>query len=260
MIRKMLVIAAAVAMPATVLAGISGAGTASATKPAPQLGSCVITGSVTFATPGISAGGAITSKTTESSQSKTTPSAGGFCGTSSIVSKIPTATTACWATLPVYSKTTPVGGTLASGAPSTCDVGGTSSSSDATISATTVKVALKDKYYYDTSGVFLSGGTGSIAAALTAKPIKLTNNTNVSKLAVTTVTRVLPGGVCAGDAGFQINGTDTFAGAGHVVIKICLSDDSGPSTTHNFVTDLLGPTATIATATIGGASDITYSA
>jgi hypothetical protein len=260
MIRKMLVIAAAVAMPISAIAAVTTAGVAgAAAKPAPQTGAFPITGAVTFAAPGLSAAGSITSKTVEDSSSSITPS--GFGGTKAIKSKIPSNTTPCWSTLPVYNKTSPVGGTLASGAASACDVGGASAAGDPTIVATDVKTAIKDQYSYDSAASFAGSGTTAIVAALNAKPIKLSNNGNSSVLTVTDANSVLPGGDCgAGVVGFEINGTTTFTGASNVTIRICLTDDTGPSTTDNFFTDLLGTTATIATATIGGLSQVEYSA
>ncbi len=258
MIRKMLVVAAAVAMPAALLAGVTGSSVASAKALPPETGTCSISGAVTFAAPGITTAGAITNKTSEKSSSEITPS--GFCGVKPIKTKIPSATTECWATLPVYSKTMPVGGTLAAGAASSCDVGGTSAAGDATISATTVKTAIKDQYYYDSAGSFISGGVSSIVSALSAG-VKVTNDGTSGLITVTSASSVLPGGVCgASDAGFQINGTTNFVGAGNAVIDVCLSDDAGTGTTHNFVADLLGGSATITSAIIGGDASITYSA
>jgi len=261
MIRKMLVIAVAVAVPTSVLAATTGPGVAAATKLAPTPGACAITGAVTFAVPGISGPGSITTKTVVSSTSVITPATGSLCGIKVIKSKIPTTTSPCWSVLPVYSKTAPVGGTLAPGAASACDVGGATAATDAVLNGTDIKKAIKSKYFYNSAGAFIAAGTTSIVAALTAKPIKLYNNGNASPLTLSGATSQLPGGACGAYAGFQITGTTTFVGAGHVVIDICLASDSGTATTGVFVTDLLGGTATIATGVIGGAaSSITYSA
>jgi hypothetical protein len=262
MIRKMLVIAAAVAMPVTAIAAVTTSGVAGAAKPAPVAGVVPITGTVTFAAPGLSAGGAITNKTVESAVSLITPTAGGIAGLTpkSIKSKIPSATTPCWSTLPVYSKTAPVGGVLASGAPQTCDFGGGAASSDSPVVAADVKTAIKDQNYYDTSASFATSGTSSIVAALNAKPIKLSDNGNNSALTVTGANSVLPGGACGGNVGFQIDGTLTLVGIGHASVLVCLTTDTGSNVTGDFFTDILGTTATIATATVAGSSAVTFSA
>ncbi len=260
MIRKMLVVAAAVAMPATVLAGVTGAGIASAKAGPAETGSVPLTGTVAFAAPGISAPGTITNKTAETTTATITPS--GFGGTKAIKTKIVSATSACWATLPVYSKTSPVGGTLAAGAASSCDVGGASAAGDPTIVAADVKTAIKDKYYYDSALSFVSGSTISDLTTALAGGLKVENNGNkgVFTLSPGGATAVDPGGVCGADAGFQLVGTDGFVGATNATIYVCLSGDTGPGTTGSFVTDLVGGSATIATALVGGDSAIVYSA
>jgi hypothetical protein len=259
MIRKMLVIAAAVAMPVTAITAVTTSGVAGAVKPAPVAGSVALSGLVTFAAPGLSAGGAITNKTVESALSLITP-AGGIAGTKSIKSKIPTATSPCWSTLPVYSKTAPTGGTLASGAPAaTCDVGGGAASTDSPVVPADVKTAIKDQNYYDTSGSFASTGTASIVAALNAKPIKVSDNGNNSVVTVLDANNVA-GGACGTTVGFQIDGTITLTGITHVSVLVCLTTDTGTNVTGDFTTDILGSSATIATGTVGGNSAITFSA
>jgi hypothetical protein len=216
---------------------------------------------VVFATPGITFNGTITNKTSEKSSSTITPS-GTLCGIKAIKDKIPSATTPCWTTLPVYGKTAPplAGGTLASGAAGSCDVGGSSASGDSNIVAADVKTAIKDKFYYNSSAGFVSGGTTSIVASL-SKGVKVTNNGNNGLITVTGATAITGSGSSAqcgsGIAGFEIDGTTNFAGAGHAVIDICLSSDTGPSVTGHFEADLLSGTE-IDTGIVGGASNITY--
>jgi hypothetical protein len=245
MIRKMLVVAAAVAMPAAMLAGVTGVGVASATALPPTNQTCSISGAVTFAKPGISANGTITNKTSESSASTITPTGG--CGTKAIKEKIPTATSACWTVLPTAF---PLNGTLATGAAASCS------------SPTKLATALKDKYYYNSSASFITGGLTSIVSALSAG-INVTNNGTKGKITVTGATAVLPGGVCgASDAGFDILGTTNFVGAaGHAEVRVCLSGDSGTLTTGSFVPDLTGgnPAIFITAAAIGGSAEIIYS-
>lgn len=244
MIRKMLVIAAAVAMPAAALAGVTGAGVASAAKSAPTNQTCSLTGSVTFAAPGVSAAGTITNKTVEKSSALVTPSGG--CGTKGIKEKIPTTTSSCWTVLPTAY---PLNGTLDPAAPTSCS------------SPTSLKTALKDKYYYDSSGGFISGGVTSIVAAFSAG-IKVTNNGTAGLITPTSASAIYPAGICgASDAGFQILGTTNFVGAaGHAEVDVCLSNDTGTNTTGSFITDLFAPTAVITAATIGGSSQIIYTA
>jgi len=258
MIRKMLIIAAAVAMPASVLAGVTSTGVASAAKPAPTPGTCATSGTVVFATPGLSSTGAITSKTTESTATTQAAASGSICGTAPIKVKIASATSACWSTLPVYNKTAPVGGVLASGAASSCDVGGASASSDPTVIAADVKLALKSPRYYDTLGG-LATSLPTIVSAINAKPLKISNNGNKGVLTATSAAFATLA-QCPVGVGFAISGTTTFAGAGHVLIVTCLVGDSGTGTTGSFSADLSSPTAVIASATIAGASAMTYSA
>ena len=97
MIRKMFVIAAAVAMPAAAVAGVSaigGAGIASAKALPPVPTTCALTGTVTFAKPGLSYNGSITNKTTSMSKTAITPG-GSVCGVKAIKSKIISATSVC---------------------------------------------------------------------------------------------------------------------------------------------------------------------
>ncbi len=270
MIRKMLVIAAAVAMPAAGLAMVTGTGIASAkTTYAPASGTCAIAGSVTFAAPGLSPNGAITNKGSEKSVASTAPTGSstplggngaGLCGTGAINAKIISTTTECWSTLPVYSKTSPTGGVLASGAPSTCDVNGDTAASDSSLSATDIKTAIKDQFYYDTTGSFATSGPSGIIASLNAKPAKLLNNGNKGTFTATGAVEELGAGSAAkcgaGVVGFDVTGTSTFAApASNIEILICLPTDSnGHSTLADFASGTL-----VAGANIAGISAITYS-
>jgi hypothetical protein len=247
-------------MPAAGLAMVTGSGIASAKTPPPLLtGTCPTSGLVTFAAPGLSPSGAITNKPSEKSVATDTPTSG-FCGTGAIKAKIVSATSPCWATLPVYSKTAPTGGILADGASSACDVNGDTAQGDDSISATDVKTAIKDQNYYDTTGSFASSGTSSIVAALNAKPVKLLNNGNKGLLTVTGAAEVI-GGDCGSAVGFDITGTSGFVGANNVSVLICLTTDTHPD--GSIGASVLGDFAsgaTVSTATIGGNSGITYSA
>jgi len=83
MIRKMLVIAAAIAMPVSVIA-VSGVTAGAASKPPPDPAiTCAVTATVTFAAPGISNAGSVstskTSNTTTSGESFSTKGSDGAC-------------------------------------------------------------------------------------------------------------------------------------------------------------------------------------
>ena len=113
--------------------------------------------------------------------------------------------------------------------------------------------------YYDTNGSFASSGLSDLQAALQAKPLKTTVGGIPVLLTYGTAAQVLPGGVCgSADVGFHLTGNVSYKTASNVVgtytDNTCISSDTGPNTTGNFVTDLGSSTATIATAIIGGAS------
>lgn len=222
MIRKMLVIAAAVAMPAGALAGITAVGGSSIAGAAAKVyatQACALTGSVTFASPGESVPGAITNKTVEKSSVDATPSTGilsgtgtGDCGAKGVYKeikeKINVPTSVCWATAPVYvSKTDFSGGILANAgytgphgtylvtAAAACNVDNAADSlSDPantgfiTPTYTAVKTAAKDLYYYDDAAGYASTTPPTveddIAATLGAHGIKAVDNGNAVTLSV----------------------------------------------------------------------------
>ncbi len=91
MIRKLLVIAAAVAVPTATMAGvtaITGAGIAAAAKPAPVPVTCSLSGTVTFNKPGLYPTGSITKMTTATTKTAITPGGASACGTKTIKSAI----------------------------------------------------------------------------------------------------------------------------------------------------------------------------
>ena len=232
MIRKMLVIAAAVAMPAAALAGVTAVGSSAiATAKTPlESVNCALTGTVTFAKPGLSSGGTLTNKTVEDSSTAVTPSGG--CGTTTIKEKIATPTTLC-----PYPTTTPT-------------------------ACTGVTALSKDKYYYDTDSSFASAGVSSIVASLSTKGIKAKDNGNSVTLKVgdtgdQTASSVLPGGVCGSDAGFQLTGDTSKTGLTYV-LNVCLTTDTGTGTTGSFLADVASSTGTIATAAIGGSATLDF--
>ncbi len=219
MLRKMLLIAAAVAIPmgATAVTSVIQTGTAGATALAIT---CKVTsGTVDFAAPGLSQNGSFESASTSTATTTTvkygcTPPAGGVGKTNPI--SITTPSTQCTGT------NTPVTG---------CSVG---------------------QYNYDNEGSFASNastlwseiGTLSIKIGAT----KYTANLTSSAVALT----------CAsGEAGFNLKGklTAPAAHAGEPLkLTTCLGADTGPGTTGNFVNDFNQPGVTIATAAIAADS------
>ena len=238
MIRKMLVIAAAVAMPAAALAAVttvSASGVAGAAKTYTST-SCNLTGSVTFAAPGLSYGGSLGKKSTVTSVSSVTPGAilsgTGGCGATTITSKITTAATDC-NVAPIPPATLP----------------------PVCASATT-----KLHYAYSNASNLATAGVSSIVASLGPKGIKLNDNGNKVTGAVTTLgtNSILPGGACGSDIGFSLAGNTNVAGLTYT-LNLCLVGDTGTGTSGGVFTDYQaaagGNTAiTIASATLSGAT------
>jgi len=243
MIRKMLVIAAAVAMPAAAMAGVTaigGAGIASAKALTPVAATCTLTGNVTFANPGLSYNGSLTNKSVEDSKTDITPGGGGACPTKAIKEKIVTDTTAC---------------ATASPAPA-CTLA-------------TAKTLAKDPFYYDTASSLASAGTANIAASL-AGGIATTNNGTKVVLEVTApnVTSILPGGACGTNIGFSLTGAVDLAAGGstglNYALDICLTGDTGTGSSGSFFPDYLAAaggstTVTIASGILGSSSSLVFS-
>jgi len=239
MIRKMLVIAAAVAMPAAAVAGmtaIGGAGIASAKALPPLTGTCALTGTVTFAEPGLSYDGTLTNKSVETTKTAITPS--GICGTKAIKSKINSTPTAC---------------ATASPAPA-CGLA-------------TAKTLAKDPDYYDTASSLATSGVSQIVTSLAAGIPAVDNGTKVT-LQVTSggTGAVLPGGACGSTTGFALTGAVTNGGTAvsSYSLTICLTGDSGSGTSGSFFPDYLSAaggntTVTIAGATLGAGSQLVFS-
>jgi hypothetical protein len=238
MIRKALLIAAAVVMPvATVSAITLGAGVAAAKGGTPMPTTCTTTGSVAFPKPGLTYDGALTTKTTETSKSTFTGS-GTYCSTKAIKLSIVSDNTKC-----------PVGGP-----PEAC----------------TGDIA-KDPYYYDDTAGFANSSTEADIYTALAKGIKTTDNGTKITLeqppSQSDVTAVVDG-ACGSDAyGFSVTNGPVSDGGGPTLTwsnLTCLTKDSGGGTTNSFYNDLNSSAGgdesiTIATATIGGASALTIS-
>jgi hypothetical protein len=229
MIRKLLMVSAALAMP---IGLVVATGTTAYAKgkppPDPAVNCSVHNGVVTFATPGLTQSGTLTTaKTTTSTTSgltleNGTTSCTGSSGGRSIVSKT--------------QKCSAAGSTtdypICAGAPKGEDAYGSAKSFTDASNAANLAKQLK-------------------SLTVTANGITYTTKT-------TSVSQIL-GGACGSEAGFALNGTvkapknDKNQSA---VATICLSSDTGSGTTGSFLNDLeteLGSSPTsmqIATATM----------
>ena len=240
MIRKLLVVAAAVAMPAAALAAVTTVGTSGVAGAAKvyKTQTCAITGGVTFAPPGLSYLGTIGKKTTTTVTASSTFTGTG-CGpkatptTSTLALKITSAATDC------KTAPTPV--------PPGCTALETS----------------KDFYLFDTASSFAGSGVSSIVASL-SKGIKLIDNGNVVKGVVTTGgTSLVVAGVCGtGNAGFQLTGSTNVTGLSYDVL-LCITSDTGPGTSGQLGADAIAASGgnegiTIATGGFGAPSALTF--
>ena len=243
MIRKMLVVAAAVAMPAASIAGITsvaGSGIASAKALPIAVGTydCALTGSVTFAKPGLSHNGVVTNKLVETSKTAVTPS--GDCGTKTIKAKINTDTTLCGVT------------------PST-------DAAACTDPANAKNISIGKNRYYNTTSSLASAGVANIVSSLGPTGLSSVLLGNKVNLAVTSggTSSVLPGGVCgAGVIGFHLEGATNVAGLSYV-LNLCLTGDAGTSTTGSFFSDFLTSaggdnTVAISSGIFGGLSNLHF--
>jgi hypothetical protein len=281
MIRKLLVIATAVAMPAAAVAGVTavaGSGIASAKALPPIAVTCTLGGTVTFAKPGLSYNGSITNKTAEDSATDIAAVSGSnaACSTKAIKNKIATAPTQCWATLPVYvSKTDFTGGTVASGAAPECTTNSKGVAAGSGATANGVKEGIKDQYYYDTASSLATAGVSEIVASL-AGGINTSDNGTKINLGVTTsgTSSITPGGACGSTVGFALTGnvyqsdgsTPVVIGGSNATysLDICLTGDTGTGTTGVFFTDYLSAASgstvpTIASAILGSSSELAIS-
>ena len=250
MIKKILVAVAMIVMPlgTAAVAGIAASpGVAGAATPPQTTINCTVSGAVTFAAPGLSAGGTLTTKTAENTESSTT-AAGTNCPTTTNALKIVSTTTACPQT---------------DGAPSSTDPAACLATT--TAKGNTTYNDVKDPYYYDTTGSYASTGLTDLDAALAAKPIKAIVDSIGTDLVFGSATEVYPAslggsGLCgASDVGFDVQGTAQVKGLviGTYTELACLSGDAGTGTTGNFLNDLGSSTAVITSATVGGDSSLT---
>ncbi len=251
MIKKILMVVAAVAMPigAATAVGVVGTGVAGAAKPPPGPITCTQAGSVTFQAPGLSNGGTLTTKTSVLTKADVTPTGTGCSGTA-IKVKIVSATVACPQT----------NGVPNSGDPSSCLASKTNGKG-----VVTYEISKKPNYY-DTDGQFESNGLSDLQAAL-ANGLTTKDNGNKVTLEYGSANEVV-GGACGTDGsgnsivGFQLTGAVDENGAStglNYSDLVCLTNDSGTNTTGNFLNDLTAPASSgvvIASATIGGNSSL----
>ena len=191
---------------------------------------CSQTGTVTFASPGLSYGGTITKKTTAKNTAGITAAnigLGTACSTTEVKLKIVGPTYAC-------------------------------TNSVASCAARTSKEVIKDPYYDDTALSYILNASTNLQTSL-ANGIKTKDAGASVILEYGTAAAVLAGHACGANIGFQVTGAvDTTAAVPtglNYVDTICLVDDSGTSTTHNFAADVNsaagGGVPVIQTATIG---------
>ena len=199
------------------------------------------TGTLTFQSPGVSAGGALSSATTVKSAVAITPTGTGCSGVA-IKESVPTATTLCPQT----------GGVPNPGDPAACLASKTSRG------VTTYSIASKP-YYYDTQAQYSATSLSDLQAALAAKPLKTTVDNVAVVLAYGSVSQVDSGGVCGPDVGYDLSGNAQVKGltVATYTDTVCLSGDTGTGTSGDFSSDLSSPTAVIATAIVGGSSTLT---
>ena len=244
MIRKMLIVAAAVAMPASALAAVTSVGIAG---PAGAVGktyttmSCTITGNVTFAKPGLSYNGSLSSATTSKAKSVATATGTG-CGKNT--SADPSGTVN-------VTKDTIT-------SPNT-DCNTSSSPPGACANKTATK-----HYAYDNSSSLASAGTSSIVTSLGPKGIKLVDNNNAVTGDVTSggTSEVTPGGACGSNVGFQLQGNTNVSTLTYDLL-LCITGDTGTNTTGSFYNDYIASlegnaSIVIATGIFGGNSEVSF--
>jgi hypothetical protein len=208
MFRKLLVVAAAIAMPVSVIA-VTGA-TAGAKTPVPPNNpvSCKIGATVTFAFPGLSNNGAVsTGKTSATTTTGTAVSGAGCSGTGGNPLTITSKNLKC-------SKSTP---------------------------NSPVPGCIKGDTYYDTWNQFISNGTASVLKSVK----KLTINVNGVTYSIkgTSVNESPP---CGSEVGFGIGGVVTAPKNDKgqaVTLNACLGSVTGTglNSYSNFAADISGP-------------------
>jgi len=243
MFRKLLVIAAAVAIPASLLTGASvlaasseaGASNALTVHPV----TCVVAGSITFGTGGITEGATVSTATTSTSTSVLTHVAAGStanCQTTAQTTKIIQPTEKCNVTS--LAPLPPSAGALAGQTPGFTQFPGcTANPTDSQQGSAWGFLGGVQK-----SGVYVST-TAGIKAALAAG-VKFKDGATVLTLlvsAVATSNPTSPGAKCgSSDAGFVLSGSVKGATTHKWNVAVCLSTDTVTGgTASGFLGDLL---------------------
>ena len=269
MFRKMLVIAAAVAIPASAFAGVSaiaastGAGASNALTVAPA--TCIFGGNLAFATGGITEGAVVSTATHDTSTVTATHVAAGStasCQTTSVVQKIIMPTIKCNVTS--LKPLPPSAGLLAGTPPG--------------FTQFPLCTAHPTDSQYNSAWGYLGGvaksnvlqsQTAGIKTALAAG-IKFKDNGVNIVLTVTTVgtsNPTNPGAACGtSDPGFTLAGTVKTATTHHWSSALCLSTDTitgtrpvGTSPPFSFLNDLIGEVnATSTDTTMTGTTDLVH--
>jgi hypothetical protein len=235
MIRKILVVAAAIAIPVTTITAIGavvGTGVAGARAQPPTPITCVQTGTVTFAKPGLSYDASLSKKSTAETQS-TTSGTGTGCSTKANKLKIISDTTPCSQMSP-----TP---------PTVCSTGDVA----------------KDPNYYDAATQYASGSTLTDLENALANGIATEDNGTKVTLEYGSAA---VSSTCTASLGFTLSGNVYEHGAPispqplQYTDNICLVGDGGANTTGSFETDLIADQsatglAIIHTASIGGGAN-----
>jgi hypothetical protein len=251
MIRKMITIAAAIAIPVSAVAALGAVvvapGVAAAKGPV-QSATCYESGTVKLAKPGLTHDGTLTAKSTETTTVTIDGDGAGsssYCDAKAIKLKIKSTTTACSSYSPPSS------------APEAC-------SGD----------VAKDPNVYDQASSYAGSASGDIGSSL---PLKVTDNGTTVYLQEGTTGTISSGGACgsssASDTGFALTGNVTKSKTGGTIYgtysdNICVVGDGGTGTSNNFNDDLLydvggppNPQSTISSIVLGGAdSELTITA
>jgi hypothetical protein len=225
MIRKMLVVAAAIAMPLSVIAATGATAGAKGVKPPPDPAiTCAVTATVTFASPGISNSGSVstskTSTTATSGESFTTKSGQSACSGTAPNNAIVSKSVKCAKKGPQPSSN------------SACVPG---------------------EYGYGSWSNFESTGTSSIQKAL--KTIHFTINGIAYETKTSSAAAI---GCAGGEVGFSVSGTVAAPKVDKgqtAVLDACLGavTGTGLNSPQTFANNIGGP-GTVATATLDPAT------
>ena len=240
MMRKLLIDAAAVAMPVAALAAVTTAGTAgtagAATAAKYKTQSCTISGKVTFAKPGLSYDGTL-SKSSTSTATSSAKATGKGCGSgtaksATLTSEIVSPSTNC---------------NTASSPPGACS-----------------KETATKFYVYDNSSSLATSGTSSIVSSLGPTGLKVYDNGNpvTAKVTSSGTTAVDPGGACGSNVGFQLKGKTSVKTLTYDLL-LCITGDTGTDTTGSFYNDYIESSEgdnsiVIATGIFGGSSALSF--